>query len=422
MKKSNRKGFTIVELVIVIAVIAILAAVLIPTFSNLIKKANLSADQQAVRQMNTLLATEECANISDAIKLFAANGLDLEAYKPITADHYFYFVNGRVILADKDGNVLYPAGANADGQWMSLSGEVPMDDSYTVADDGDVSISSGAQFVHLMDTFASGGFTTADVLNITITSDIDLKGSTINFGKVDKNITLVSDGKVIAGLRADTNAFTGTHEGEDKSYGFALFGSVEANTTVTVQNINFSNVIIQDTTDGQSGHAGLIAGSVYGELVVKNVTIDNCYVEGSDKGGIIAGYLSGEKARIELENVTVTNSIVAADWYVAKAVGAVSKTAVSISITNCDFSGVTTMLRDEESSYEIEGRIVYTDEAGNKYLCCLGVTAGGVTNVAYSLTTNANYWRSGLSDGSITVSGNTYGTYLPMNDSWSSSN
>ena len=43
---KNKKGFTIVELVIVIAVIAILAAVLIPTFSGVIEKANKSAVQQ----------------------------------------------------------------------------------------------------------------------------------------------------------------------------------------------------------------------------------------------------------------------------------------------------------------------------------------------------------------------------------------
>ena len=44
MRKSLiKKGFTIVELVIVIAVIAVLAAVLIPTFSNVIDKANESA-------------------------------------------------------------------------------------------------------------------------------------------------------------------------------------------------------------------------------------------------------------------------------------------------------------------------------------------------------------------------------------------
>ena len=48
MKKLNKKGFTIVELVIVIAVIGILSAVLIPTFSNLTEKANESAAEQAV--------------------------------------------------------------------------------------------------------------------------------------------------------------------------------------------------------------------------------------------------------------------------------------------------------------------------------------------------------------------------------------
>ena len=47
MKKINKKGFTIVELVIVIAVIAILAAVMIPTFSGIVGKANESAALQA---------------------------------------------------------------------------------------------------------------------------------------------------------------------------------------------------------------------------------------------------------------------------------------------------------------------------------------------------------------------------------------
>ena len=53
MKKSNKKGFTIVELVIVIAVIAILAAVLIPAFSNVISKANESKAMQQARNAYT---------------------------------------------------------------------------------------------------------------------------------------------------------------------------------------------------------------------------------------------------------------------------------------------------------------------------------------------------------------------------------
>ena len=59
MKASKKRGFTIVELIIVIAVIAILAAVLIPTFSNLINKAQQSVDKQAVTQMNKALYSDE---------------------------------------------------------------------------------------------------------------------------------------------------------------------------------------------------------------------------------------------------------------------------------------------------------------------------------------------------------------------------
>jgi prepilin-type N-terminal cleavage/methylation domain-containing protein len=37
--KNKRKGFTIVELVIVIAIVAILTAIIIPVISNAVKKA-----------------------------------------------------------------------------------------------------------------------------------------------------------------------------------------------------------------------------------------------------------------------------------------------------------------------------------------------------------------------------------------------
>ena len=87
MINSKKKGFTIVELVIVIAVIAVLAAVLIPTFSNLVKKANISADQQAVVQMNKLLAMGESVNdlpenTDDVVEVLIENGYtsDLTTY------------------------------------------------------------------------------------------------------------------------------------------------------------------------------------------------------------------------------------------------------------------------------------------------------------------------------------------------------
>jgi len=41
MRKSNKKGFTLVELVVVIAIIGVLAAILVPTMMNYVKKARL---------------------------------------------------------------------------------------------------------------------------------------------------------------------------------------------------------------------------------------------------------------------------------------------------------------------------------------------------------------------------------------------
>ena len=62
MKRNNKKGFTIVELVIVIAVIGILAAVLIPTFSGVIDDANENAAKQYARNTYTQLYADDLAD------------------------------------------------------------------------------------------------------------------------------------------------------------------------------------------------------------------------------------------------------------------------------------------------------------------------------------------------------------------------
>ena len=74
MKKYN--GFTIVELVIVIAVVAILAAVLIPMFSSIIKKANISSDMQTARNMATILAAEKPIGPREAVDALKANCIE----------------------------------------------------------------------------------------------------------------------------------------------------------------------------------------------------------------------------------------------------------------------------------------------------------------------------------------------------------
>ena len=90
--EKRQKGFTLVELVIVIAVIAILSAVLLPTFSNVRESAKVSsATQRANNAFKEYYATVVTASTSDPIDTVA----DLEGYVFVVdngagfADYYF---------------------------------------------------------------------------------------------------------------------------------------------------------------------------------------------------------------------------------------------------------------------------------------------------------------------------------------------
>lgn len=81
--KKNKKGFTIVELVIVIAVIGILAAVLIPTFTSVIDNANRSAAQSNIKNASTtLLADQADATLPAGVVIVSG-----DYYAVVGSDH-----------------------------------------------------------------------------------------------------------------------------------------------------------------------------------------------------------------------------------------------------------------------------------------------------------------------------------------------
>ena len=60
--KPKKKGFTLTELIVVIAIIAILAAVLIPTITGYIEKARVSNDKTKAEGYNDILELNQISN------------------------------------------------------------------------------------------------------------------------------------------------------------------------------------------------------------------------------------------------------------------------------------------------------------------------------------------------------------------------
>ena len=114
MKKMNKKGFTIVELVIVIAVIAILAAVMIPTFSNVVTNAKQSAALQKARNYYTETLSKNLSDTNannDAIGTAASVIVEIDGIKIEVAGGQAKVATGDSVTTNYkvEGGVLVPA-------------------------------------------------------------------------------------------------------------------------------------------------------------------------------------------------------------------------------------------------------------------------------------------------------------------------
>lgn len=150
MKKTKNCGFTLIELVIVIAVIAILSAVLIPTFGGMIESARNSSRDQKAKNAYT--------------DYFAHHPTDDNSYLIIEVEdggtkYHYNVINGQIDLEGEskalsesykggtqyNGYVVYPAsvGGFLQAKWAAMV-------TYETAKPKQVKIGSDAWFSSLM--------------------------------------------------------------------------------------------------------------------------------------------------------------------------------------------------------------------------------------------------------------------------------
>ena len=101
MKKQNKKGFTLIEMLVVIAIIAVLVAIIIPTVTSATVKASAATDAANLRSIlavaNTVLLDEPA---DKAAAIAAITPLDCKSFPGAKA--YIYYVNPGFIIAYYD--------------------------------------------------------------------------------------------------------------------------------------------------------------------------------------------------------------------------------------------------------------------------------------------------------------------------------
>ena len=107
MKKMNKKGFTLIEMLAVIAIIAVLVAIIVPAVGSSTLKAKASTDAANLRSVLSAATIEYASNgLNDDGELVMT--LDVPAAKSVDAESIeIYMVGSELVAYYTDGDNYY---------------------------------------------------------------------------------------------------------------------------------------------------------------------------------------------------------------------------------------------------------------------------------------------------------------------------
>ena len=325
IKKAIKKGFTLVELVVVIAVIAILAATSVGVYFGMLESANRSADQQAVVQMNKVLQIESILDGVDSIldvhEALEENGLTAEDYTALAKDHTFYFDTGYkkilyVNTSTPDYKVEYPteyeketySSRKSVAEWYSLNLSIKAE-SVTASGQGTqaspktYNVTFGEQFAYVMSTLANEP--KDSYININVDGEINLRGANIA-AKSNSHVNIIgSNGATIKNITSNEYAQLSTKNKDDELRSYDLGGLfVTMSKPLTISNVTFKNIYLENKS---AGNIGIISGYFDGSKIeLNNVTIESSKVVGNRSTGSVLGAVNGRPSII-MNNFTLKN-------------------------------------------------------------------------------------------------------------------
>ena len=269
IKSLRKKGFTIVELVIVIAVIAILAAILIPTFSGIIKKANIASDTAMAKNMNTALVMADSEgnvpeDMGDVLFILYGAGYVLENLNPTTNGYYFVWdeTTNQILFLTDTFEVHYNSKAYSEN---SLDWWLPIDEasdvteieaigakvSYCMAKD----IEGDLNFTYLANFDTNGFILTGDISYVSnATGSFSVSGIIEGTLLVNAPNANVSHYGAVENVNIVEVSQTSYHE-----YGFVKVQiNLQAGRLVIENTGNATKVVLPISTSGRAENKGYI--------------------------------------------------------------------------------------------------------------------------------------------------------------------